>query len=140
MTLATLIAATSTKSSGSSYILPLLLVVFAAVYFLVLRPRQKKAQQAARTGKTFEIGDDVVTIGGVCGTVISMDDDKVVLATGLLPGDSGEPGTVTHLTFLRQAIAKKVELEPEETEDWPSHDESHDEGHDDTGDQGGSSS
>ena len=121
MTLANLIAA-SNNSSSSSYFLFILLAIFAGVYFLVLRPRQKKAQQAARTGKVFEIGDDVVTIGGVCGTVVDMSDDKVVLATGLMPGDEGVAGSVTHLTFLRQAIAKKadppvVDEDPESTEE-----------------------
>ena len=120
MTLANLIAASN--NSSSNYVLPILLAIFAGVYFLVLRPRQKKAQQAARTGKVFEIGDDVVTIGGVCGTVIDMSDDKVVLATGLMPGDEGVTGSVTHMTFLRQAIAKKadppvVEEVPESTEE-----------------------
>jgi preprotein translocase subunit YajC len=112
MTLASILAATSsTKSSSSSYFLLVLIVLFGAVYFLVLRPRQKKAQAAARQGKQFEVGDDVVTIGGVCGTVIAKEDDKVVLATGMMPGDDGSPGTVTHMTFLAQAIARKVEPE-----------------------------
>ena len=116
MTLATILAATSTKSSGTSYMLLILLVIFGGIYFLVLRPRQKKAQQAARGNKNFEVGDDVVTIGGVCGTVISMTDDKVVLATGLMDGDEhNAPGTVTHMTFIRQAIAKKADAPAPQT-------------------------
>jgi preprotein translocase subunit YajC len=114
MTLATLLAATTTtaaksSSSSSSYFLLVLLVLFGGIYFMVLRPRQKKAQQAARTGKAFEVGDEVITIGGVCGTVISIDDDRVVLATGIMPGDSDSPKAATHMTFLRQAIARKAE-------------------------------
>jgi preprotein translocase subunit YajC len=112
MTLASILAATSTtKSSSSSYFLLVLIVLFGAVYFLVLRPRQKKAQAAARQGKQFEVGDDVVTIGGVCGTVIAKEDDKVVVATGMMPGDDANAGNLTHMTFLAQAIARKVEPE-----------------------------
>lgn len=112
MTLATILAAaSSTKSSSSSYFLLVLIVLFGAVYFLVLRPRQKKAQAASRQGKQFEVGDDVVTIGGVCGKVISKDGDKVVVATGMMPGDAGGSGSMTHMTFLAQAIARKVEPE-----------------------------
>ena len=53
---------------------------------------------------------------------VDMSDDKVVLATGLMPGDEGVAGSVTHMTFLRQAIAKKadppvVDEAPESTEE-----------------------
>jgi preprotein translocase YajC subunit len=103
------LAAAAKSSSSSTSLLFILLIVFGGLYFLVLRPRQKKAQAKARTGKSFEIGDEVVTIGGVFGTVVSVDDEKVVLATGFMEGDTPGSGQAHHLTFLKQAIARKVD-------------------------------
>ncbi len=103
--LTALLAATSTKKSSSS-IVPLLVIVALAFggYFLFLRPQQQKNRAARQQGQTIDVGDEVQTIGGIIGTVVEMDNDRVTIVTG---GDSG--GTPTQLVLLRAAIAKKVE-------------------------------
>jgi len=107
MLIATLLAA-QTKSSGTNLLLPILLVVFAGVYFLVLRPRQKAQQKARQQTSLVEVGDEVVTIGGVRGVVVAVDDEHVTIATGQLPGDEGSAGSMTHITFVRKAIGQKI--------------------------------
>ena len=104
---ATLLAAQA-KSSGTSLVLPLLLVLFAGAYFLFLRPRQKAQQKARQQTTKVEVGDEIVTIGGVRGVVVAADDEHVTIATGQLPGDEGSAGSLTKITFVRKAIGQKI--------------------------------
>ena len=67
-------------SGGSGYFLPLLLVLmFVAMYFLMIRPQQKRRREAERMQKQIGVGDEVVTIGGLYGIVVDYDDDTVTL-------------------------------------------------------------
>ncbi len=56
--------------------LSLLLVVLVFWVFLI-RPQQKQAKQRAEMLTALKPGDKVVTIGGICGTVSRMTDDKI---------------------------------------------------------------
>lgn len=102
-----LLAATS-SSSGTSWFLPILIVGFGAIYFFVLRPKQKAQQKARQDANTFDIGDTVITIGGVRGTVVGFNDDEVTIKTGHLPGSDPAHEAPTHMTFVRKAISQRV--------------------------------
>jgi preprotein translocase YajC subunit len=99
---------TQKTSSSSSWLLPLMIIGFGAIYFFVIRPRQKASQQQRQKGLELEIGDEVVTIGGVRGVVVGLDDETVTIATGQLPGDEPSSVGLTHITFIRRAIGQKV--------------------------------
>ncbi len=74
--------ATKSSSTGSSTIL-VFVVIGAAFYFLIYRPQQKK-QRAARTqSNAYEVGDEVVTAGGIVGRVLDIEDDRVTLETSV---------------------------------------------------------
>ena len=81
---APLFGATSSKASSGSSSFILIIVVFgAAYYFLISRP-QKKKQLAARTQtNAYEVGDEVVTAGGIVGYVLDITDDRVTLETSV---------------------------------------------------------
>ena len=135
---ATVLAATSTKKSSSSSFFLILLVIGAAGYFLFLRPQQKKARAARAQGSAWEIGDDVQTIGGIIGTVIDIEGDKVTIVSGADETDHG--AQPTRLVLVRGAIAKKVvppvpvdEYDADEDHDESDHDD-HDHDHDDSDD------
>jgi preprotein translocase subunit YajC len=82
-TLAALFGATSTKSSTGSSTILVFVVIGAAFYFLIYRPQQKK-QRAARTqSSAYEVGDEVVTAGGIVGRVLDIEDDRVTLETSV---------------------------------------------------------
>lgn len=53
------------------FLLPML-VIFAAFYFLLIRPQQKKQKQHAELVKGLSTGDEVLTIGGILGKVTSV--------------------------------------------------------------------
>ena len=60
----------------------LILGMFVLMYFLMIRPqnKQRKAEQEMRN--SIEIGDEITTIGGIVGKVVSVKDDSLVIETG----------------------------------------------------------
>ncbi|MGB7051915.1 MAG: preprotein translocase subunit YajC [Acidimicrobiales bacterium] len=75
--------AAAKKSSGSSATLLIFLVVGAAFYFFFFRPQQRKAKALRQQGKTFDVGDEVLTAGGLVGHVLDIDGDRVTLETSV---------------------------------------------------------
>lgn len=68
---------------GGGSILPLLMIValFAIFYFLLIRPQQKRRREAAQMQGELAEGDEVVTVGGLHGTVAELDEQTVILET-----------------------------------------------------------
>lgn len=60
------------------FILPLVLM-FAIFYFLLIRPQQKRQKERNNMLNALQKGDQVVTIGGLHGTIVDLTDDKVTL-------------------------------------------------------------
>jgi preprotein translocase subunit YajC len=63
--------------------LPLLMIValFAIFYFLLIRPQQKRRREATQMQSELAVGDEVVTVGGLHGTIAELDDQTVILET-----------------------------------------------------------
>jgi len=61
--------------------LPIILMV-VVMYFLILRPQRKKEKETQKMRSNMQIGDEVVTIGGIIGRVVSMKEDTIVIETG----------------------------------------------------------
>lgn len=70
-----------TGGFGSFAGLPLLLLMFAAMYFLLIAPNQKKQRVWQAQLSAVKPGDRVTTTGGLRGTIISLKDDSVILKT-----------------------------------------------------------
>ena len=64
-----------------SMLLPmvLMLVVF---YFMLIRPENKRKKEAEEMRSNVKNGDVIVTIGGICGTVVDVKEKKFVIETG----------------------------------------------------------
>ncbi|MFB3051823.1 MAG: preprotein translocase subunit YajC [Acidimicrobiia bacterium] len=62
--------------AGSLIFLGLMIGVF---YFLIIRPQRTRTKKQKELSQSLEIGHEVRTIGGIHGTVVSLDDDSVVL-------------------------------------------------------------
>ena len=54
----------------------LIIVVF---YFFLIRPQKKKEKQTQEMLNAIKVGDDVLTIGGIYGTVTRIKDDKLFI-------------------------------------------------------------
>ena len=53
-----------------------------AIYFFIFRPNKKKKKAEEEMKNSLEVGDDITTIGGIMGRVVSIkDDDSIVIET-----------------------------------------------------------
>ena len=74
--------------SGSPLSMIAMMVVYAvfiiALYFIFFRPQSKKKKKEAEMRKNAQVGDEITTIGGICGRIIAVKDetDSVVIETG----------------------------------------------------------
>lgn len=64
---------------GSLGGLPLLLLMFVAMYFLLIAPNQRKQKQWQLMLSQIKPGDKVTTNGGIRGTVVSVKDDVLIV-------------------------------------------------------------
>lgn len=63
-----------TVMSLSSF-LPLILV-FIMFYFMLIRPQKKREKETQMMRKNLEVGDEIVTVGGIIGTIVSVKEDQ----------------------------------------------------------------
>ncbi|MFC4618128.1 preprotein translocase subunit YajC [Camelliibacillus cellulosilyticus] len=77
----------------------ILVLFFVIFYFLLIRPQQKRQKQTQQMQADLAKGDKIVTIGGLHGTIDTIEDDKVTIKCN---GSS-------RLTFDRSAIRNVVE-------------------------------
>ena len=71
-------AAPGGGGSGLGGFLPIL-IMFAAMYFLLIAPQRKKQKQHQKMISELTSGVDVVTSGGIYGTITNVKDDRFVL-------------------------------------------------------------
>ncbi|MFI6823970.1 preprotein translocase subunit YajC [Micromonospora sp. NPDC050187] len=85
---------------GAGGLTPILMIalLFGVMYFMMIRPQQKRRKEAEAMQSALGPGDEVVTIGGLYGTVTSVADDTVLLEVA--------PGVQTR--YARPAIARVV--------------------------------
>lgn len=56
-----------------------LLLVVAFMWLLLIRPQQKQAKKRAEMLTSLKVGDKIVTIGGICGVIRQLTDDKIFI-------------------------------------------------------------
>ncbi|MBE6749691.1 MAG: preprotein translocase subunit YajC [Ruminococcaceae bacterium] len=56
-----------------------LVVIFGVMYFLIIRPNKKKQKEEKKMRENLQVGDEIVTIGGIYGRVISLKEDTMVI-------------------------------------------------------------
>ncbi len=71
----------TTGNSGPSLIVMVLIyaVLFGALYFFMIRPQKKKQKEEKKMRENLQVGDEIVTIGGIYGRVISLKEDTFVI-------------------------------------------------------------
>ncbi len=76
----------STPAGGGGFLdmlgmfLPMI-VILVVFYFILIRPENKRKKEAEQMRSSLKVGDDITTIGGIVGTVVSVKDDKFVIET-----------------------------------------------------------
>ncbi len=59
-----------------------IVVVLIVFYFLLIRPQQKKDKEDRAMRENLEIGDEIVTIGGIIGKITNIKEDQLTIETG----------------------------------------------------------
>lgn len=71
---------TDVTNSMFTMLIPFVIIIFF-FYFLLIRP-QKKKDKAKAMRDSIQIGDEIMTIGGIVGIVVKKTEDTVVIETG----------------------------------------------------------
>lgn len=69
-------------AQGSMPMIIMMVALFAAMYFFTIRPQKKQQKMEQEMRENTQIGDEITTIGGICGKVVSVKDDAIVIETG----------------------------------------------------------
>lgn len=98
----TLSIAAAAPAGGGLSMLLLPVILIAAMYFLMIRPQKKreKAQQEKRNA--MEVGDQIMTIGGILGKVVNIKGDEVTISSSVAN---------SLLTFRKDAISEIIKPE-----------------------------
>lgn len=88
-------------SAAVESLIPLVLIFFF-MWFLLIRPQQQRVRAQRSMLQALEVGDEIVTAGGICGRITAMTDEQVTV----------DVGNGTEIRFVRAAIRQVVEPEP----------------------------
>ena len=88
-------------------LIPILL--FGFLYVLLIRPQQQRVRRQQALVSSIQVGDEVLTAGGIVGRITALEGDRVHLEVA--------PGMT--LTFLRPAITRRLGPELPEEEEPP---------------------
>lgn len=77
-------AAGDTAAGGNNMTVSILMMVgvFALMYFVMYRPQKKRQKEEQEKRASVEIGDEIVTIGGIVGRVVTIREDSLIIETG----------------------------------------------------------
>jgi preprotein translocase subunit YajC len=78
-------------------------------YFLLIRPQQRRARAQRDLISSVEVGDEIMTAGGILGTVTGMDDDDELLTVEVAPG--------TRIRVVKRAVQQRFVEEDEADEE-----------------------
>lgn len=59
-----------------------IVLTFVLFYFVLIRPQKKREKEEKAMLKALKVGDNVVTIGGITGKIVSIKEDILVIETG----------------------------------------------------------
>lgn len=84
---------------GGSFMFLYIVVLIAIMYFLMIRPQRKKSKEEKEMRENLKVGDEIVTIGGIYGRIISLKEDTMVIES---------KSDHSKLTFARWALQQNL--------------------------------
>jgi preprotein translocase subunit YajC len=69
-------------SGGGAGMLIWMVVIFGVMYFMMIRPQKKKQKEEQAMRDNLQIGDEITTIGGIIGKIVTVKDDSLIIETG----------------------------------------------------------
>ncbi len=96
---------TGTSGAGGGIITIVMLVAMVALfYFFMYRPQKKQEKEAKNMRDSLKVGDEVTTIGGIIGKIVSIKEETFLLETGR---------DKVRIRFLKSAV-KNVDVRAED--------------------------
>ena len=103
----TAILFTANSASGSWLTMGLLVVLLVVMYFVMRRPQKKQEKEVNAMRDNLEVGDEITTIGGIIGKIVSIKEETLVLETS---------HDRTHIRILKSAVSR-VDVKAEDAQD-----------------------
>ena len=85
----------------------LMVVLFVALYFFMIRPQKKQEKETNDMRNNLQVGDEITTIGGIIGKVVSIKEETVMIETG---------HDRTKIRILKSAV-RNVDVKAEDAQD-----------------------
>lgn len=67
---------------SSMFSILILVLLFAVMYFLMIRPQKKREKETNAMRAGVQVGDEIVTIGGICAKVVKTKEESIVVQVG----------------------------------------------------------
>jgi len=98
----------TTEPTAGSWIttIGMIVILFAVFYFVGIRPQKKQEKEVNAMRNSLQVGDEITTIGGIIGKVISIKEETVMIETG---------HDRTKIRILRTAI-RSIDVHAEDAE------------------------
>ena len=74
--------ASSTQQSNPIMMIVMMAALFAVMYFVMIRPQKKKQKEEQNMRDSIQVGDEITTIGGIMGRVVTVKEDSIIIETG----------------------------------------------------------
>ncbi len=62
-------------------LLPLIILI-AIMYFMLIRPQKKREREVNAMRSNLHVGDEIITIGGICGKIVKTKEETIVIQVG----------------------------------------------------------
>ena len=76
------LTSTADATGGLTSTLLMMVIMFGIMYFMLIRPENKRKKEAEEMRASIRNGDQITTIGGIVGTVVNVKENKIVIETG----------------------------------------------------------
>ena len=96
-------------NGGGSGLVSILMIVgvLAILYFFMIRPQKKQEKETAAMRNALQVGDEITTIGGIIGKIVSIKEETIMIETG---------HDRTKIRLLKSAV-RNVDVKAEDAQD-----------------------
>lgn len=97
-----------TAGAGYGWVSTIIMIVLlvAVMYFFMIRPQKKQEKKINEMRDNLQVGDEITTIGGVIGKIVSIKDETILIETGR---------DKVKIRFLKSAV-RSVDVKAEDAE------------------------
>ena len=98
-----------TGNSGGNGLVSILMIVamLAILYFFMIRPQKKQEKETNAMRNSLQVGDEITTIGGIIGKIVSIKEETIMIETG---------HDRTKIRLLKSAV-RNVDVKAEDAQD-----------------------